>query len=425
MTAVPDRATDVRSEVVDFDHHDPSFHAERHDRWAELRKRCPVAWNPNHGGFWAVAGYDEVNTVSRDGEVFSSKYEPQAADGIAYLGIAGIPRSKGIPPAGIAEVEGPDHAALRRAMNPFLLPKAVAANERLVRDAARWFLDQRIETGSIDLVDDYAGPVPALLTMAIIGLPLDDWQAYAELFHATIARRPGDPLHRQAIARVPDLLAQLQEEAERRRRDPQDDMLTALVRIERDGEPLDDAAVTAVLWNLVGGGLDTTASLTSLSLLHLAQHPDQRQRLADEPDLMPAATEEFLRFFSVNESLSRTVACDTELGGMPLAAGDRVLFSWMSANRDERLFPEPDTVVLDRAPNPHLAFGVGAHRCIGMHVARSSFQILVREVLDRIPDYEVAEPVQHYDGNPTLNGLVSLPVTFTPGPRLGPTNRPF
>ena len=390
MTAVPDDDLAGRGVTTDFDHHDPHFHADRHQRWQELRRTCPVAWNPNHGGFWAVAGYDEVTTVSRDNDVFSSKYEPAAPDGIDYIGISGIPRSKGIPPAGIAEVEGPHHAALRRAMNPFLLPAAVAEREDLVRDAARWFLDEAIESGSIDLVDDYASPVPALLTMAIIGLPLDDWRAYAELFHATIARRPSDPLHQQAIARVPDMLAQLREEAERRRRAPRDDLLSALVALERDGRPLDDDTVTAVLWNLVGGGVDTTASLTSLSLLHLAEHPDQRQRLIDEPDLLPAATEEFLRYFSVNESLSRTVARDTELGGVALAAGDRVLLSWLSANRDETRFPDPDTVVLDRAPNPHIAFGVGAHRCIGMHVARSTFQILVGEVLDRIPDYTVA-----------------------------------
>lgn len=427
MTAGPDRdiTPDRAAITVDVDHHDSAFHAARHARWAELRARCPVAWNPNHGGFWMVAGYDEVNAVSRNSEVFSSKFDPAADDGIGYIGISGIPRSRGIPPAGIAEVEGRHHAELRRAMNPFLLPAAVAGHEPLVRAAARWFLDQHVERGCIDLVDHYASPVPALLTMAIIGLPLDDWPAYAELFHATIARRPDDPVHQQAIARVPDMLATLQSEAESRRREPREDLLTALVQLERDGEPLDDAAITSVLWNLVGGGVDTTASLTSLSLLHLAEHPDQRQQLIDDPGLLPAATEEFLRYFSVNESLSRTVARDTVLGGVPLAAGDRVLLSWMSANRDAQHFPDPDTVVLDRTPNPHLAFGVGAHRCIGMHVARSSFQILLREVLDRIPDYEVAEPVEHYAGNPTLNGLVSLPVSFTPGPRLGPAERPF
>jgi cytochrome P450 len=411
--------------TVDFDHHDPEFHADRHRRWEELRRTCPVAWNPHYGGFWAVSGYDDVATVSRDNTTFSSRFEPGASDGIDYLGIAGVPRSRHIPPAGIAEVEGAHHAALRRVMNPFVLPRAVTEAEPLVRAAARWFLDERIESGDMDLVDDYAAPVPAIATMALIGLPLDDWVAYAELFHNTIARRPADPAHREAVARVPDMLEKMHASAQQRRREPANDLLTALVQLEVDGEPLDDDAVTSILWNLIGGGLDTTTSLTSLSLHHLAAHPEQRRRLIDEPDLAGVATEEFLRYFSVNESLSRTVSCDTELGGMPLAAGDIVLFSWLSANRDHARFPDPDAVVLDRSPNPHLAFGVGAHRCIGMHVARSTFQILLREVLDRIPDYEVSAPVHAYEGNPTLNGLVSLPVRFTPGPRLGPSERPF
>lgn len=411
--------------VVAVDHHDPEFHAHRHERWAELRSECPVVWSPEHGGFWAVAGYDEVVEVSRESDVYSSLFDPESEDGIDYQGIAGIPRGRGIPRAGIAEVEGPHHVALRRAMNPYLLPAAVSRLEPLVRDAARWFLDERIEVGEMDLVDDYANPVPAILTMAIVGLPLDVWRHYADLFHATIAHRPSEPEHREAMANVPAMMEQLGGEAAARRDDPRDDLLTALVQLEIDGAPLPDSEIMSVLWNLVGGGLDTTTSLTALSLEHLGRHPDQREALAQNPDLLPSATEEFLRFFSVNESLSRTVAADAELGDACLRAGDRVLFSWMSANRDEKHFTDPDEVVLDRAPNAHVAFGVGVHRCIGMHVARSSFQILVGEVLARIPDYEIAGAVEHYAGNPTLNGLVHLPIRFSPAARLGPTERPF
>lgn len=411
--------------VVDFDHHDPEFHDDRVGRWSELRAACPVAWNPSHGGFWAVAGYDEVTRVSRDSDVFSSKFEPGAAGGVDYLGVSGVPRPRGVPPAGIAEVEGPTHVALRRAMNPFLLPAAVSRLEPLAAEAARWFLDERIGLGEMDLVADYASPVPAIVTMAIVGLPLDDWPSYAELFHASIAHRPRDPEHRRAMARVPAMLEQLRAEADRRRREPCEDLLTALVQLEVDGVRLDDDAIGSVLWNLVGGGLDTTTSLTSLSLLHLAEHPDQRRRLVDDPSLLPSATEEFLRYFSVNETLSRTVATPTDLGGQRLEPGDRVLFSWLSANRDASRFERPDDVVLDRTPNPHVAFGVGAHRCIGMHVARMTFQALIREALSRLGDYEVIPPVAHYAGNPTLNGLVRLPVRFTAGERLGARTRPF
>ena len=144
-----------------------------------------------------------------------------------------------------------------------------------------------------------------------------------------------------------------------------------------------------MLWNLVGGGLDTTTSLTALALHHLDAHPDLRSRLAGDPGLLDQATEEFLRYFSVNETLTRTVTRDTELGGQRLCRGDHLMLSWLSANRDEAVFERAGEVVLDRAPNPHLAFGVGPHRCIGLHMARTMFKVLVGEVLARIPDYAV------------------------------------
>ncbi|MGH9262207.1 MAG: cytochrome P450, partial [Acidimicrobiales bacterium] len=182
----------------------------------------------------------------------------------------------------------------------------------------------------------------------------------------------------------------------------------------------------SVLWNLVGGGLDTTTSLTSLTLHHLDQHPELHRRLIDEPGLLPSATDEFLRYFSVNETLTRTVTNDVELGGQRLRRGDHLMLSWLSANRDERAFERPDEVVLDRAINPHVAFGVGPHRCIGMHMARTMFEVLIRQVLTRIPDYRVDRAAtQFYAGNPELNGIVRMPATFTPGPVAGPSERPF
>jgi cytochrome P450 len=367
-----------------------------------------------------------VATVSRDGETFSSRHAPEPEDGVRYLGIAGIPRGKAIPTAGIAEVEGPTHTALRRVMNPFLVPNAVAGMRPLMQAATTWFLDQRIERGALDLVLDLANPVPAILTMALVGLPLDDWKGYADLFHGTIAHRPGDPEFDRAVANVPVMLARLGEVAAERRAHPGDDVLSALVQADVGGRRLTDGEVQSVLWNLIGGGLDTTTSLTSLSLHHLDAHPELRAQLIDHPELIGAATEEFLRFFSVNETLTRTITCDTELGGQQLRRGEHLMLSWLSANRDESVFDRADEVVLDRAANPHLAFGVGPHRCIGMHMARTMFQVLLAEVLTRLPDYAVdREATRFYAGNPELNGVVTMPATFTPGPRTGPRQRPF
>ena len=180
-----------------------------------------------------------------------------------------------------------------------------------------------------------------------------------------------------------------------------------------------------VLWNLIGGGLDTTTSLTSLSLYHLDAHHDLRRRLIEDAELLIPATEEFLRFTSVNETLSRTVTKDVELGGQQLKRGDFLILSWLSANFDEKVFDRPDEVILDRSPNPHMAFGVGSHRCIGMHIARSLFEVMMREVLTRIPEYVVDRPAtRFYKGNPELAGVVTMPVTFPPGTPVG-IDRPF
>jgi cytochrome P450 len=412
--------------TTDFNHHSQEFHAQRHARWAELRQ-CPVAYNSRYGGFWVVSGYDEVATVARDAETFSSRYLREPLDGIDYLGIAGIPRSPAIPTAGIAEVEGTLHRAIRRALNPYLVPAAVAGLAPRMEATAAWFLDQRIEVGAMDLVLDFTNPVPAVLTMELLGLPADNWERYAELFHGAIAHRPGSPEFDEAIANVPPLLVELRDVIADRRRQGGDDPITELVELVLDDDRrLTDDELVAVVWNLVGGGLDTTTSLTSLTLHHLDGHRDLRQRLIDQPELLEPATEEFLRFFSVNETLTRTVTRDVELAGQQLHRGDHLLLSWLSANRDPEAFACPDEVVLDRETNPHLAFGVGPHRCIGLHMARTMFQVLMRAVLARIPDYQVDPTATvFYHGNPELNGVVRMPATFTPGPKIGPAERPF
>lgn len=410
--------------VVDFDHYSKDFLEDRLEGWRRVR-RTPVAYSDRYGGFWVVSGYDEVAQVSRDEATFTSYYGER--DGVQCQGIVGVPRKTGIPPAGIAEADTGLHAELRRVLNPYLLPPAVEEFRPFVEALTTWFIDQKIESGRMDLVLDVTNPVPAVLTMKLMGLPCDHWQHYAELFHATVAFQPGSDEYDRAINRAPEMISSLLEEVAARRAEPRDDMLTALTKLTDDsGRPVDDATIGAVLWNLVGGGLDTTTSLTSLALHYLAVHPQLRTKLIEQPQLLPTATEEFLRYFSVNETLTRTVVQETELGGQRLCPGDVVLLSWLSANHDEEVFERPGDVVLERSPNRHLAFGIGPHRCIGMHIARSVFQIMASAVLERMPDYQVEpEGTRFYEGNPILAGVVSMPVTFTPGPRIGPAERPF
>ena len=413
MTTRSDVSADV---VVDFDHHSDEFNLNELEINAELRRRCPVAWNENYGGFWFVTSYDAVAQTARDGATFAHKYEPNAADGVDYQGEMGVPRPGGQPALGLGEVDGPYHQALRRALTPFFSPGAVQKMRPFMEQSVHWFLDQRIGDGQMDLVLDYASPVPAILTMRLMGLPYDNWHLYANLFHSIMAVPQDSDEYANAIAEVPAMMDGLVQVAAARRADPQDDLTSFLVHFEFDGRRLDDAQLVDILWNLIGGGVDTTTSLTALTLLHLGTHPVLRQQLIDRPELYRTAADEFLRYCSVNQQLSRTVTRDIVLSGQQLRRNDRVIISWLAANHDEQEFDRPGEVVLDRAPNHHVAFGLGPHRCIGAHLARVMFEVMVKAVLDRIPDYQVdAAGVYEYLGNPSMTGLGKLPVTFTPG----------
>jgi cytochrome P450 len=416
----PDVSTDA---IVDFDHHSDDYHRDELGINADLRQRCPVAWNENYGGFWFVTGYDAVAEVARDGDTYAHKYEPDAPDGVSYQGEMGVPRPQGQPPLGIGEVDGPYHLALRRALTPFFSSGAVEKMRPFMEQSVHWFIDQRIADGQMDLVLDYASPVPAILTMRLMGLPYDNWRLYANLFHSVMAASGGDE-YNKVIAEVPAMLDGLGKFIGARRADPRDDLTSFLVRFDIDGTRLDDSQLLDILWNLIGGGVDTTTSLTALSLLHLGTHPDLRRQLIDDPGLYRTAAEEFLRYFTVNKQLSRTVSRDTLLAGQQLRRNDRLLISWIGANHDEREFDDPGEVILDRSPNRHVAFGLGPHRCIGAPLARIMFEVMVSAVLERMPDYEIhLDGVHKYAGNPTMTGVAKLPVTFTPGQSLG-TPRP-
>ncbi len=403
--------------MVDFDHHSDAFNENQDAVNAELRQKCPVAWNTNYQGFWYLSSYEAVSHSARDGDTFAHKYEPNAPDGVDYQGEMGIPRPDNHPALGIGEIDGPYHLALRHALAPFLSPGAVDKLRPFMEDRAHHFLDRRIEDGQMDLVLDYASPVPVILTMKLMGLPHDNWARYATLFHNVMAVPHDSPEYADALAKVPAMMQEVLDYATARRADPQGDLTSFLIQFEFDGKRLDEEQLLNILWNLIAGGVDTTTSQTALMLRHLGTHPELRQQLIDHPELYRTATDEFLRYFSVNRSLSRTVARDVELHGQRLRKNDRVIVSWLSANHDEKEFERPDDIILDRSPNRHVAFGLGPHRCIGSHLARVMSEVMAKAVLDRIPDYVVdVDNVHQYLGNPAMTGLGTLPITFTPKP---------
>ncbi len=408
------------AETIDIDHQTPEFIANRHSRYHELRERCPVVFNEHYGGFWMVTDYESVAQVARDNETFAHKYEPDAPDGISYHGICGVPRPGYIPRQGVSEIDGPEHADLRRVLNPLMTINAVESTRPRMEAVSAWFIDEIIEAGEADLVLDYTTPVPAVLTLEMMGMVSSNWQHYADFFHATSSYEPTDERYLSAISHQPDMWAELRDFAVFRRENPADDVTTALVSSPLDGRMLSDDEITAIMWNLVAGGLDTTTSLVSWGLHHLGTHPEDRSRLIDDPSLIPSAVEEFLRFYSPSETLTRTATRDVELGGRQIRRGDIVLISWVTANHDPAAFDDPGNIRIDREVNKHLAFGLGGHRCIGSSIARIESELMLRDVLARIGDYEIdLDGFKPYPGNLLMTGVVSMPATFTPGTRSG------
>ena len=324
---------------------------------------------------------------------------------------------------GVSEIDGSDHADLRRTLNPYMNPRWVQQLRPRIEEISTWFLDEVIEAGQADLVLDYATPIPAVLTLESMGMSAQNWNYYADFFHATASYKRTDPKHVEAVGRWQDIWEELLEFARFRRRNPAEDITTTLVTCQIAGQPLTDSEVGEIMWNLVAGGLDTTTSLVSWGLHHLGTTPDARNQLLADRSLIPSAVEEFLRFYSPSETLTRTATRDVELGGRNIARGDVVMISWVSANHDPSAFDQADAIVLDRAVNRHLAFGLGGHRCIGAQVARTEAEIMFRQVLDRIPDFVVDEArFRPYPGNLLMTGVVSMPATFTAGTRHGGEN---
>ncbi|SEO40939.1 cytochrome P450 [Trujillonella endophytica] len=409
---------------VELDRHSTGFRADFVQLSDRLHATAPIAWTDTHGGYWFVNGNQELFDVARRADVLSNDNDIRG-ERRGYWGvqIPPSPRDDGHQTiAGFLEMDPPVQRYYRNALNPYLSPAAIARWQPVQDEITRACLDEVIGTGRIDVVDDLANVVPAVLTMAMLGLPLESWTLYSEPIHAQVYMRPEDP----DMARIQDLTMQMAMSlfgsVAEIRTTPRPGLIDALIRADIGGRSPDDLEVVGAVLLLIGGGFDTTTALTAKSLEWLSQHPASRDRLIrDWDELRDSATEEFLRYFSPLQGDGRTVARDAEIDGVRLAEGERLWLSFAMANRDAAVFEQPHAVELDRKGNRHASFGLGVHRCIGSNLARATFKTMVKAVLDRMPDF-VCDPAGavHYDSTGTINGMRHLPATFTPGERRGP-----
>lgn len=414
-----------RALLFSMNRHDSSYRIDFEENTKALQARCPIAWNDTHDGYWYIAGNQELFNVARRSDVLSNDADIHGQRK-GYLGIS-IPApplaSRGGTVGGFLEMDPPRQQHYRQALNAYLSPAAVARWQPIADELTRACIDEKIESGSIDFVDDLANIVPAIMTMGLLGVPLDEYLPYVEPTHASIYTSPDDPEIERVRETQTAMGMEMYKSLAAIRENGNPGLIDALVKLDLGEEQgPDDMEILGVVGLLVGGGFDTTTALTAHSLEWLSEHPGQKAWLKEEfSGRIDAATEEFLRFYTPAQGDGRTISADVEIDGVEFKEGDRVWLSWAMANRDPEVFDNPNEIILDRTGNRHSSFGLGIHRCIGSNVARAIFKTMVRHVLERMPDF-VCDPAGavHYDTTGVINGMKHLPATFTPGKRLGP-----
>ncbi|MBX3313134.1 MAG: cytochrome P450 [Actinobacteria bacterium] len=369
--------------ATEFDHTKSEYAQQAPAVWDELRERCPVAHSDAHGGVWLPVRHEDVSAIAHDTEHFTSESV-----------IVSAFKPVGLAPAGFAPPitsDPPYHQGARRILLPAFSPKAIDRLEDDVRASCRALLDDLLAQGTdvVDAATAYAQHIPVLAIANMLGLPPEDGDRF-RLFIHRIIEKPGE--YSGTIEPEETLVYYLMQVMKARRAEPpRDDLIGFLMQAEMDGEPLNDEHIFGTIALLIIAGIDTTWSAIGASLWHLAQHPEDRARLVEDPDVLPFAIEEFLRFYAP-VTMARLAATDTEIGGCPVAERDWVLLPFPAANRDPEAFEDADEFIIDRRRNRHVAFGLGIHRCLGSNLARLELTVAIDEWMKRIPDFELADP---------------------------------
>jgi len=279
----------------------------------------------------------------------------------------------------------------------------------MTRELCTSLIDGFIDARHADAASDYAQQIPTRVIAEILGVPQEMSETFVGWVRGALEFAVADPA-RGAQARV-EIFMYLQSCIEERRDQPGDDLITYLVQSEVNGERVPERIVLGMSALLLVAGIDTTWSSIGSALLHLATHPGDRERLVREPELIPTAVEEFLRAYSP-VTMARIVREDVEYQGQAMCAGDRVLMSFPAANRDPEKFEDADRVIIDRARNPHIAFGVGIHRCVGSNLARMELRVALAQWLARIPEFHLDDSAEVTWAGGQVRGPRSLPVLF-------------
>ncbi len=376
------------------------------EAFARLRREAPVFRQvaPTGTPFWVLTKYADVVHVSQDSATFSSARGTNIED------------INGGTELMMLNMDPPRHTKLRNLVSKGFTPKMVRELEPHVREITNAIIDKVAKRGECDFVTDIAAELPLAVIAELIGVPDDEQHKIFHWGNQMVGME--DPeygtSHETAMNAAMAMFAYAEQLASQRREHPRSDLVSVLIDAEVDGEQLTPLEFNVFFMLLSVAGNETTRNLTSHGMLALFDHPEQKERLLADPSLMPAAVEEMLRWGSVVMYFRRTATREVEISGQRIGPGEKLTMWYISANRDEEIFPDGDVFDVGRSPNNHVAFGGGgAHFCLGASLARLEIRILFEELLRRLPDIEQAGPAARLRSN-FINGIKHLPVRFTP-----------
>jgi cytochrome P450 len=407
-TRVIDEAAKVFADPMSY-----TDEAKLHAALSHLRANAPVSWVDvqNYRPFWAITKHADIMAIERANTVFTNSPRPVLMTAEADEHQAGMGIST------LIHLDDPQHRLVRAIGADWFRPKAMRDMKVRVDELAKRYVDQMLATGNeCDFVQEVAVNYPLYVIMSLLGLPESDFPRMLgytqELFGNDDAEfQRGATIEERGMALF-EMFNYFNEVTASRRANPTEDLASAIANARIDGEPLSDIETVSYYVIIATAGHDTTSATISGGLHALIENPDQLQRLRDNPELMPLANEEMIRWVTPVKEFMRTAAQDTEVRGVPIAAGESVLLSYPSANRDEKVFTDPFRFDIGRDPNKHVAFGYGVHFCLGAALARMEVNSFFSELVPRLESVELTGVPEH-TATVFVGGLKHLPIRYS------------
>ena len=405
-----------------YDLYSKEFRKNSHAIFAQMRMEAPLIKEIGIDGetqIWFVTRYAEAQQVLLDDKHFVRN--PRlvfAQEDLERIFGKLDPQLDRMMNNHMLNRDGEDHRRLRSIVSKAFTPKVIQSMRLRIETIAQSLLDKVIANGKMELVSDYAFPLPITVIAELLGIPLDNQNQFRIWSNAFVRPAIQPEEQQEAMRLLMEFAMYMQQLVAERRRQPGNDLLSGLIHAEEGGDRLDESELFSMLSLLIVAGHETTVSLIGNTALALLQHPDTLKEIKSNPEIIPSAIEEFLRYDSpVERTLTRFVSQDIELAGQQLKRGDLVIVILGSANRDEAQFPSSAELDIHRKQNTHVAFGKGAHYCLGAPLARLEGEIALRVLFERIPDLELDIPLEELEWRdvPLFHSLVCLPVKWTSG----------